>query len=482
MSSHHHETSDTLKKHIESIHDPLTKSITLEDFFGRTKNSIEGMPNLPAYQRPYCWREKQVRQLIDDLQQYSKTKSSIDFYLGSIVLHRHKNENGQWVLDIIDGQQRLTTMAILCMLLNRKGGKYPLPKLQYRAPASHEQIRHNFAFLEQLLSKGLILDLTKINITVIITQSEDEAWRFFQTLNTGGVRLSGVDIIKAYHLRAIASPLQPDHYARLWEITGITLNPTVQRLLCGRFWTHLHTRSFNRRNPRNDIIAEFAESTQPAAQDNAYRLAICTRGPDRQTSFTLPDQGYALRQPLNSGVNTIHYLTYFSALYKSLFLENAADEDVGHKLYKEIVQHSAQSHYLRELYETALLLYASKFGTENLLAARLWLFRMIFSLRMIKNRVTEAGVRNFCMEWNILDHIAFSFNHAELMTYLQSYTYVVNNDGIEGNGIKKKFIMSIYALFNSSFLNGKDNIIHEYDNFLTWQFKNHISSTSSRIF
>ncbi|WP_196795927.1 DUF262 domain-containing protein [Komagataeibacter europaeus] len=482
MSSHYQEISDIIKENPESISDILTRSITLKDFFGRTKDSIEGVPHLPAYQRPYCWGEKQVRQLIGDLQQYSKTKSRIAFYLGSIVLHRHKNENGQWVLDIIDGQQRLTTMAILCMLLNRKGGTYPLPTLQYRAPASHEQIRHNFALLEQLLPKKLDLDLAKINITVIITQSEDEAWRFFQTLNTGGVRLSGVDIIKAYHLRAIAPPLQPDHYARLWESTGGSLDPTVQRLLCGRFWTHLHTRSFNRRNPRNDIIAEFAERTQPAAQDNAYRLAICTHGSEGNTSFTLSDQGYALRQPLNGGVNTIHYLIYFSALYKSLFLEDSPDEDVGHKLYKEIVQHSAQSHYLRELYETALLLYASRFGTGNLPAARLWLFRMIFSLRMIKNRVTEAGVRNFCMEWNILDHIAFSFNHAELMAYLQSYTYDVNKDGLEDNGVKKRFVMSVYDLFGSSCHEEENNVIHGYDNFLTTQFNNHISSTPSRTF
>ena len=48
----------------------------------------------------------------------------------------------------------------------------------------------------------------QIEFTLVITQSEDDAYQFFETQNTGGVRLSGPDIIKAHHLRAIDKPLQ----------------------------------------------------------------------------------------------------------------------------------------------------------------------------------------------------------------------------------------------------------------------------------
>nr|WP_255673855.1 DUF262 domain-containing protein [Komagataeibacter sp. FNDCF1] len=452
--------------------------------FDRTKDSIDGRLNLPVYQRPYCWGEKQVRQLEDDLRQYFRPDQSdngIAFYLGSIVLHQHEDEHGQLILDIIDGQQRLTTMAILCAVLELQGQKCPVPELEYRAPASHEQIRRNFVLLEGLLHDGLAVKLDRINVSVIITQDEDEAWRFFQTLNAGGVRLSGIDIIKAHHLRAITPPLKPDHYARLWESTGDVLTPVVNRLIRGRFWTSLHYRTFDRADPRNDIIAEFAERTQRGTQDNAYRPSVVEHLPTGGVSHTVAHQGYALRQPLHDGVNTIHYLLYFSRLYQSLFPEKRPDGDLVHALHEKIVRQSAQSNYLRELYETAILLYASRFGMENLPEACLWLFRLIFSLRVTKSRVTEPGVRNFCREQAILDHIAYSFNHVELMQYLTAYKYSVDHDGLEGGRTKKYFVESVYQLFGSTSPEKVDEIIRTYDNFLMAQFRCHVSLPSYRV-
>lgn len=55
-----------------------------------------------------------------------------------------------------------------------------------------------------------------INFTLVVTDSEDKAYRFFETQNTGGVRLTGSDIIKTHYLRSIERHQQND-YARRWK-------------------------------------------------------------------------------------------------------------------------------------------------------------------------------------------------------------------------------------------------------------------------
>ncbi len=70
---------------------------------------------IPAYQRPYAWGEDQVITLFDDIWEFAigeggfKNKNAT-YFLGSIVLY--KNEERK-VLEIIDGQQRMTSFCLL---------------------------------------------------------------------------------------------------------------------------------------------------------------------------------------------------------------------------------------------------------------------------------------------------------------------------------------------------------------------------------
>jgi len=72
---------------------------------------------IPDYQRPYAWGdEEHCQTLWDDIfsfafpdNDYQKFKQDDEYFLGSIVTF--KNENGK--LEVIDGQQRLTTLMLL---------------------------------------------------------------------------------------------------------------------------------------------------------------------------------------------------------------------------------------------------------------------------------------------------------------------------------------------------------------------------------
>ena len=75
---------------------------------------------IPDYQRPYSWREKNVRDFLVDISlwQTDENKSGIPYHLGTIILKEQKGKNGEVYFDVIDGQQRLTTLAIIA---NNKG-------------------------------------------------------------------------------------------------------------------------------------------------------------------------------------------------------------------------------------------------------------------------------------------------------------------------------------------------------------------------
>jgi uncharacterized protein with ParB-like and HNH nuclease domain len=178
--------------------------------------SIFGQLHLPEYQRPYRWSEEQLERLLDDLRSFfSSDAPAHDFYLGSIILHQEGGDGRQrGLLNIIDGQQRITSLALLHYLQHGEKGA---PELKFNAPESHRRIQLNLRWLEQQSLPRI--DFTRINVTLVVTRREDDAYRFFETQNTLGVRLGGADIVKAYHLRTVAAALQDD-FARTWESLG----------------------------------------------------------------------------------------------------------------------------------------------------------------------------------------------------------------------------------------------------------------------
>ena len=75
---------------------------------GRTKPFI-----IPEYQRPYAWTSEQIETLFEDIWEFATTIGGLDqngsYFLGSIV--SFENENGEQ--EIIDGQQRITSLFLL---------------------------------------------------------------------------------------------------------------------------------------------------------------------------------------------------------------------------------------------------------------------------------------------------------------------------------------------------------------------------------
>jgi uncharacterized protein with ParB-like and HNH nuclease domain len=453
----------------------VVASCTLAELFSKNSIvssngiSIHGELSIPEYQRPYRWTEVQVLRLLQDFKDYQTDERNkpvsegCPFYLGSIILHQQGSK-----LNIIDGQQRLTTMALIAYLTE----EFKDLALRYKAPESQQQIKHNLAWLFSKKTQLADIDFSTIHITLVVTNSEDEAYRFFETQNTGGVRLKGPDIIKAHHLNVIDKniPTKTRHYAALWESLN-DINPIIDLLLRGRYWEHLNLKKDLKDLSRKTmplhkqkrlivdaVVEEFSPTT--TGDDIAFGRVTRTYVENGGELLSQPQIGYDLRQPLNSGANTIRYIEYFQELRKKYLLQNHADESLTEfdKFYHELVCELSGCDYLKHLFDASLLLYISQFGQQFLDVAAKRLFRVVYS-RRVSNQVAvkEKSVPAFLKETPVLDWIAMSYTPQQCFNLLEQFELHVNPDGIidavlsptkQKTSTKQSFINKVIEAFN----------------------------------
>lgn len=401
-----------------------------------------GELSVPEYQRPYCWQDTQLHNLLVDIQSHTEMTSGLAYYLGSLILHQ---QNGK--LNIIDGQQRITTLAIMACLL---GANQALP-LVYEHPISQLQIKHNIKWLQKHPERWRsLIDFNLLQFTLVITQSEDDAYRFFETQNTGGVRLGGEDIIKAHHLRAV-DKLYQSQFAKQWEALG-PLDNTVKALLKGRYWQGVNSRELpshrQRKQTRDCIVWELAQQTGIGA-DVAFGRVLRDTGLAGQVTQQSAQQGYEVRQPLNAGVNSIRYLSYFQSLYKRYWKQPDLPHLQGYQEFIIWLQNLEGCGYLQDLYEACLLLYISQFGENQLEVAAKKLFRVVYSRRISNQKaVRENSISAFVKKHPVLDWIALSYTPKQCFAYLDNFTLQVDPSNLNINSVKKRYMDKVNIQFS----------------------------------
>ncbi|MBM7070664.1 DUF262 domain-containing protein [Shewanella sp. 202IG2-18] len=417
---------------------------------------ISGKLTIPEYQRPYRWTEKQIQRLLSDYQDYLEVlrskQSQYCYYLGSVILHQSPSDN---CLNIIDGQQRLTTLALLSYFKLQLFGNGFEVDIQFHSPESQQQIQKNWLWIKEQAASFLEeLDESNINLTLVVTQSEDDAYRFFETQNTGGVRLGGADIIKAHHLRAIERKYQND-FASKWEALG-NLNPVISSLLKGRYWQALNRRELpSHRKPqqvRAAIVEELGEDTMNG-DDVAYGRFYRVLQQDSSYLEQHTQNGYEMRQPLNTGINSIHYLSYFETLRVNYLTINSTLVSAEYEIFADFYQHLVCKldgcSYLKGLYDTCLLLYISQFGEEQLIVAAKKIFRVVYSRRVSNQKaVRETSIPSFVNKHPVLDWITTSYTPEMCLEWFDKFELKVDPASLEKNSVKKRFIYKTIEWFN----------------------------------
>lgn len=252
------------------------KDLTAGEFALRKIFSSDYEFTIPDYQRPYAWGKEQALQLLDDLEGALGRDTDEPYFLGSIVLVKAGSDPRA---EVIDGQQRLTTLSILFAVLrdlteNPKlagelakvvvepgeimAGTQAKPRLTLRKRDSKffaEQvqvegatevlvllddahlktdaqmaIRDNTAALRERLGswpddkrQRLAAMLgTRTFLVVVSTPDLNSAHRIFSVMNARGLDLTPADIFKSKVIGDISDQDAAD-YADKWEQEEVDL-------------------------------------------------------------------------------------------------------------------------------------------------------------------------------------------------------------------------------------------------------------------
>lgn len=450
-------------KPIQASQEIEVASCTLEELLGSNSKpipgtSIQGQLAIPEYQRPYVWKEKQINQLLNDLIEYEEKSQETKplYYLGSIILHQDGEQ-----LKIIDGQQRITTFLLIQKLIHAeiKSG------IEYSTAISIENIKYNLGYLQSVMAKDIFeyrdksvlesIDLSQINVTLIVTKTEDLAYTFFETQNTGGVRLSGSDILKAHHLRAIPTKKIVEYQARKWESTeSDNVEYVVQLLTKIRFWDNRKWRLFpfykDKERIKSALIEEYTVNTKSNYEDISYHYSAVKNENGRL--FQMHESTYKqLKQPLANGNNTLDFVNEYIQLHEVLFGKQPdyRIEDSFYEFRNQVLHGKDGTLFLKELFEIATISYVSRFGFHRLFEASLWLYRMIYSLRVSTGRnVREDSVFKFVYDSQMIDNILEVYTPDELFNFLKKFRFEFKPDYLEPESYKGKHIATLGRYFD----------------------------------
>jgi uncharacterized protein with ParB-like and HNH nuclease domain len=83
-------------------------SLSIGELFGNK----DALYKIPQYQRPYKWEDEQVDKLWDDICDAFENNED-NYFLGSVITAKPRDNEKSAYVDVVDGQQRLTTLMIL---------------------------------------------------------------------------------------------------------------------------------------------------------------------------------------------------------------------------------------------------------------------------------------------------------------------------------------------------------------------------------
>lgn len=227
----------------------LTLSITtIGDLLleSRITRKMDGKPidnvklTIPVYQRPYKWTARNAIQLLDDIIEAKNNEKEV-YRVGTLILHKDKNEKGQEVYNIVDGQQRTITFSLLLYALYELEKPVDRKKINFLNQQvfdnsfSQHNIPNNLNAFRRRTQKraegdqnlDFIRDMNRLRdfiekqceLIVVITDDISEAFQFFDSQNARGKALYPHDLLKAYHLREMADidEAKTEQIVKEWE-------------------------------------------------------------------------------------------------------------------------------------------------------------------------------------------------------------------------------------------------------------------------
>lgn len=377
---------------------------------------------IPDYQRNFCWEDKEITALWNSLKEIPNEGKK--YHLGTIILQK-LDENKYAV---IDGQQRLVTLALILRELNYNDS-IPLLEQTFRSEESDKHVSNCKWLIKQLKAAGFAGDLWhrilyNLNFSVLIlTESRlDLAYTFFSNENSKGVPLSDFDILKAHHLRYIHIEEQAEHMAMRWNKmmsdNKEQLNKSIAKhLFRMRKW--IRKRYYNP-NAKRIVKDEFSASP------------IIPEIPPFGESFNFNEK-------IQGGTHFFAYIEFFVNKYAH-FSSLRQVKELQDKLQGE-------SHWkYADVIETLLFAYYLKFGDQYLADALFCIASVIAQHRYQTNRAMTYKIQEYAMN----SEIVMMIEQATSPTFFLAeclQTAKVSGRTLDDENIKKQFYLQLQKLF-----------------------------------
>ena len=364
---------------------------------------------IPSYQRPYKWTEKNIRELILDIQKGIEDANkypNFKYRVGTVILHANTEEEKP-TYDIVDGQQRILSFLLLKLCLNPDftcsllsatfSDKVTLGNLH----SNSDRIREWCSSVDDGVKEAFDKALSEVLEVVVLTVNElSEAFQLFDSQNTRGRELYPHDLLKAYHLREIHDKYDMQRAVLKWE----SKDPKAIRELFDNYLFPLWNWSKRRKSSR--FTAAEIDLYKGIEESSGYTYA-------RRANKAMPY--FLLSEPLISGGDFFEMVDHYMQMLHSIKQELIDNPDfarikelliddkskVGQiktpaDLDKACKSSSTGMNHARNLFFCALLCYYDRFHNFDLMAVKK-LFTWAMMLRVDMNHLGFDSVNRYAI-------------------------------------------------------------------------------------
>ncbi|TDM26658.1 DUF262 domain-containing protein [Macrococcoides caseolyticum] len=379
------------------------KILSLKDLMLSSNGEGSLTLKIPFYQRPYRWSSKSANQLFMDIYEAFNNNTS-EYRLGSVILHKDND-----FYNIVDGQQRLTTLSILLFVIKRDYENELSLLNEAYDDLSHAAIVRNLDILKKRVGE-LSLDeikrleqylLERCTIVQIVTDNVQEAFQFFDSQNSRGKALAPHDLLKSYHLREMK---HNDEQATMdliqqWE------NIDQARLSLLFEWYLYPIHQWQRNKDGIGYSSKNIDVFKGINADSTFNYAMYhkashlyveqfNRSGNHELFASTPITQFQLTEPIIAGRRFFEYILYYEKLLKKVaYRINDANLEDPEVLGNESVRGDWLT---KRLYEAVVLLFIDRFG-EEAFTSRIEniLYTWSYSIRLHMKRVSKLTINKY---------------------------------------------------------------------------------------
>ena len=313
-----------------------------------------------------------------------KYRTGFRYRIGTIILH--KDGNG---LNIVDGQQRIISLALLGLYLDRTF-RCSILKADFTNKISQTNIHTNYGFIREWFSLNTLEKEKYINalenileVVVIKVSEVSEAFQLFDSQNTRGKALDPHDLLKAYHLREMRDyPYEMEHDVTRWEAKDTRKIHDLFDLYLYPIWNS------SRGNKSKAFTAKEIDTYKGIVERSNYSYA-------RRVGKAMPY--FQITEPFIAGNDFFEMVEHYLDLLEDVETEIARNEHFAK--INEICKtktHSAGFGYVKNLFYCALLMYYDKFHNFDRMAVKK-LFTWAFMIRVDMENLGYDSINKYAV-------------------------------------------------------------------------------------